>query len=126
MNDRGRRAVAAVAVAAGALGFAGPARDALADADDLRTPEARDAAADRFGRFECLRDAIAELPHRPTYVEFVFELPGVEWYQRATEMAFGQLPLVADADDAEQQLEIVVVPPGTGTCDGLDVQLRPR
>lgn len=113
-------------VAVVAVGFTNPVRKAIDDTRLVRSEIVQITAEHVVRRFACVREAMAAVPDRPTYVEPRHGLPQVEWYQRALELGFGEVPFVAELDDAEQVLEVVQVDDGSGVCVDLDVRVRPR
>jgi hypothetical protein len=106
--------------------LAGPVRKAVDDTRLVRTESVRAFADAHVARFACIRDVLASVPDRPTWVEPADELPAVEWYQRAIELGFGEVPFVARPEDAAQVLTIVPVTDGPGLCGGLEVRVQPR
>jgi hypothetical protein len=116
---------AAAVVAVVVAGFAAPVAKAIDDTRLVRSAVVQSLADATARRFECIRQAMTQVPDQPTYVAPASELPDVEWYQRAIELGFGEVPFVSRRRDAEQVLQLVAVPPGTGVCDDLDIRVRP-
>ena len=121
----GRRLGAGLVVAVAAAGFVTPVRKAIDDTRLVRSEIVQITADAQLARFQCVREAMAAVPDRPTYVVPTSELPGAEWYQRALELGFGEVPFVAERAEAEQVLELVEVADGSGACGDLDVRVHP-
>ena len=115
---------ACLVVAVGVAGFVSPFRALVHDLRLVRDPEAMGAAEVQRGHLNCVRGALRAVPDRPTYVTPHEAGSGVEWYQRAVELGFDEVPFVPRLEDAEQVLEVVVDRDGDGVCGVLSVRVR--
>lgn len=74
------------------------------------------------GLYECLREQIQALPKEPTFIPL--DQNGEFWYQRASEFATNEFPLVTDETKADRLL-IIGLAPG-GPCNGWAIVTVPR
>jgi hypothetical protein len=124
--DRRRRWAAGVVVAVGVAGFITPFRGLVQHVRLVRDPAVTGAAEIQRGHLNCVREALEDVPDRPTYVVPFERGTRVEWYQRTIELGFDEVPFVARREDAEQLLEVVVDGDVDGVCGVLSVRvLRP-
>lgn len=115
---------AGLVVAVGVGGFVGPVRDAVDHTRLVRSSGVLGTADVAMHHLLCLEEALRSVPDRPTYVEPIDAGREAEWYQRALELGFAEVPLVGDRDQAQQLLRIEVDLDGGGVCGLLDIEVE--
>ena len=118
-----RRLLAAVGLTVALIAFVTPTDKAISDTRFVTSEFARVIHRDQYNRLVCLRDELRALPKVPTYIEPVILLPNLEWYHRAIQVTFHELPLVAERAEAQQVVRVLEVPGLETPCPPLQIQV---